>query len=222
MKTALIVGATGAVGRHCLSLLLEDSDYDQITVISRKPLSLKNQKLRSVKVDFEQLDSVEDEAFKVNDVYCCLGTTMSKAGSKEAFRRVDYEYPIKIAQLSKQQGASRYFLISAIGADANSKIFYNRTKGELESSLKDLNFESYIVFRPSLLIGEREGFRLSEFMAGLLLKLIGVFLLGPLSKYRSVRTETVAKAMIEFGKKGLSGTHVIESDQIRSVEKKTH
>ena len=138
MKTALLVGATGLVGGLVLEQLLADTYFEKVIVLTRKSLGKSNAKLKEVLVDFNKLDDYATE-IKADAVFCCLGTTIKVAGSKEAFKKVDFEYPFKIAQLAKQNGTSTYLLITALGASKNSMIFYNQVKGELEDEVSKLN-----------------------------------------------------------------------------------
>ena len=154
MKTALLVGATGLVGGLVLEQLLADTYFEKVIVLTRKSLGKSNAKLKEVLVDFNKLDDYATE-IKADAVFCCLGTTIKVAGSKEAFKKVDFEYPFKIAQLAKQNGTSTYLLITALGASTNSMIFYNKVKGELEEEVSKLNFDSFHILQPSLIIGER-------------------------------------------------------------------
>jgi uncharacterized protein YbjT (DUF2867 family) len=125
MKTALIAGATGLIGKQLLQLLLQDSYYEKVKAITRKPLDLQHPKLENVVLDFEKLSEAD---LKSDDVFCCLGTTIRIAKTKEAFRKVDYTYPLEIARATEKLGSTQYFLVSALGADKNSNIFYNKVK----------------------------------------------------------------------------------------------
>ena len=149
-KTALIIGATGLVGKFCLSYLLNENAYERVIAISRKPIGFTHPKLNNIVCDFDHLAKHQAE-IKADDIYCCLGTTIAVAGSREAFTKVDYTYPLQVAQMAKQNGATQFLLVSALGADKNSKIFYSKIKGELEEAIQKLNFNSTYIFQPSLL-----------------------------------------------------------------------
>ncbi|MBU2510469.1 NAD(P)H-binding protein [bacterium] len=213
MRSALIIGATGAVGHHCLDMLLKDEFYGSVTALSRRNLGLHHPKLKEIVLDFDDLKSAS-EVFGVDDVFCCLGTTMKKAGSKEAFRKVDFEYPLEAARLASKQGAKQFLMITALGANPNSAIFYNRIKGEVEAAVRMLEFEGKFFFRPSLLIGERPETRIGEVLASQLFKFLGFLFVGPLKQYKAIGTETVARAMVHIAKQMLIGEHVIESAKI--------
>jgi len=215
-KTALLLGASGLVGGHCLQLLLEDEAYAKVVVWVRKPLALRHPKLEQAVVDFARLESCAEPA-KVNDVFCCLGTTIKKAGSQAAFRQVDFVYPLEIAKIAAANGAEQFLIVTALGANPKSSIFYNRVKGETEAAITPLPFRAVHIFRPSLLLGERQEVRPGEKIAE---KMSGVFSFlfsGPLRKYRPIHAAVVAAAMVEIAKQNLVGVNIFESDRIQEV-----
>lgn len=142
MRTALLAGSTGLIGKQLLELLLEDSHYTVVKAISRKPLDIQHAKLQNIVADFNTLTEHHDQ-LKADDVFCCLGTTIKQAGSQAAFRKVDFEYPLELARLTKNQGAIQFLIITALGSDAKSGIFYNRVKGEVEQAIDAVGFDSY-------------------------------------------------------------------------------
>lgn len=150
----LLLGASGLVGSHCLELLLQNSEVDQLTVLVRKPLAQQSPRLLQIVTDFADLGSLAAH-FHTDVVLCCLGTTIAKAGSKAAFEAVDVALPLKAAALAKAAGASRFGVVSAMGANSHSLFFYNRCKGMLEEGLQMLGFAQLLVVRPSLLLGNR-------------------------------------------------------------------
>ncbi len=212
-NSALIAGATGLIGRHLLEKLLEDDHYQTLYVLTRKPLSHANPKIKELVVDFDTFS--EDDLPAVDDVYCCLGTTMKKAGSKNAFRKVDYHYPLKIAQIARQKGARQYLLVSSMGADKRSRFFYNQVKGEVEEAVAVVGFETLHIFQPSILLGERTEKRLGERIGQISMQVIAPLLLGRLRKYRPIRASMVAEAMQKAAEKNLTGPHLFESDKIK-------
>ncbi|MFH1851869.1 MAG: oxidoreductase [Candidatus Neomarinimicrobiota bacterium] len=212
-RKALIVGATGLVGGHCLHYLLQSPNYDRVTALVRRPLALENPKLLTVTIDFDQLEQWSGY-FAVNDIYCCLGTTIKQAGTRPEFRKVDYDYPVECGRLALRAGAQRYLLVSAMGANAGSRIFYNRVKGEVEQTVINLGFQSTLIFRPSLLLGDRTGFRLGEKLAGWVLRGTAPLLTGPLKKYRPIPAETVTRAMVGQSTEFTTGVRLIESGEI--------
>ena len=140
MKTALIAGASGLIGSQLLPLLLNGDRYERVNVLTRSALHLEHPKFKNLVVNFDQLSS-SGQLLEADDVFCCLGTTMKKAGSKEAFRKVDHTYPLELAKVSKQCGARQYLLVSALGANKNSSIFYNAVKGEVEEAIAAIGFQ---------------------------------------------------------------------------------
>jgi uncharacterized protein YbjT (DUF2867 family) len=215
-KSALLLGASGLVGGHCLQLLLQDAAYDKVVVWLRKPLALHHPKLEQQVIDFAHLQAQARWA-KVHEVFCCLGTTIKKAGSQAAFRQVDFTYPLEIAKIAAANGAEQFLAVTALGANSKSSIFYNRVKGEIEAALTPLPFRAVHIFRPSLLLGERQEIRLGEKIAKKVAKIFAFLFLGPLQKYRPIHARTVAAAMIEVAKKNLSGVNIFESNQIQEI-----
>jgi uncharacterized protein YbjT (DUF2867 family) len=216
MRNALIAGATGLVGKHLLSMLLNSKDYKKVYVLSRRPLGEEHPKLEEVIIDFDRLP--EQELPAADDVFCCLGTTMKKAGSKEAFRQVDFVYPYELARKAGENGAEQYLLVSAMGANRGSFFFYNRVKGEVEEGISKLSgYKSISIFRPSLLLGEREEKRLGEVIASKLMRFIKPLMIGPLRKYRGIHARTVANGMLKAAQQQQRGVQVYESEEIKPL-----
>jgi uncharacterized protein YbjT (DUF2867 family) len=193
-RRALLVGATGLVGRRCASHLARSHAYDEVICLVRRPIPAEGSHIHPRIVDFDALAATDIPA--IDDVYCALGTTIRKAGSKQAFRKVDVELPMKIATLAVERGASRMALVSSVGADATSSNFYLRSKGELERALAALPFTALHVLRPSFLLGEREEHRPAEAVASFVARSAAGLLRGGLSRYRAISGDDVAKAMI--------------------------
>ena len=215
-RKALLLGASGLIGSHCLDLLLQDEAYDEVITLVRKSLPQTHPKLTQHIVNFDYLQ--EHAAWlKAGDVFCCLGTTIKKAGSQEAFRKVDFSYAYEAAQLAIENGAEHFLLVSSLGADANSSVFYSRVKGELEIAISALPFTAVSLFQPSLLLGERAEFRFGERLAEPVAKALSFLLLGPLRKYRAIEARTVAAAMIKIAKSQSQGVKVYESDRIQEI-----
>jgi uncharacterized protein YbjT (DUF2867 family) len=212
-RTALLLGATGLVGGHCLRLLLEEPAYGRVHVLTRRGLGRAHPRLAEHVVDFDRLDGTA-AAVRADDVFCCLGTTIAKAGSRDAFRRVDHDYPLNTARLALARGARRFLLVSALGADPRSRVFYNRVKGETERDVSALGFDAVVLLRPSLLIGERAERRRGEEIGKRVMPFVGPLLVGPLRKYRGIEGETVARAMVRLALGDAAGVRIVESDEI--------
>ena len=215
-RTAVVLGATGLVGGHCLRLLLEERAYSRVHVLTRRPLHRSHPRLVEHVVDFDRLED-HAEALRAQDVFCCLGTTIARAGSQEAFRRVDHDYPLAAAKLARKLGARHFMVVTAMGADAGSRIFYNRVKGETEDELRALGYPGLVILRPSLLMGTREEPRRAEEWGKRLSAVIGPLFIGPLAKYRPIEAEVVARAMIRAAERDPRGVRVLESDEIARV-----
>lgn len=203
-RTALIAGATGLIGAACLNELLRNPLYNKVISISRRTTGIQHEKLEEVVIDFAQLSTAK--MGPVDDLYCCLGSTIKKAGSQEKFKEIDYSFPLELARLSIQHGSQRMMLVSAVGANAQSRVFYNRVKGELERDLQMLPIPELHIFQPSLLLGDRSEFRLGERMGEWVMKVFQPFFKGAYAKYHAVEGETVARAMVGaalFSKKGV-------------------
>lgn len=209
MKRVLLAGASGMVGREVLRQALADPRVGEIVAPARRPLAA-DAKLRNPLVDFDALPA--DAAWwKVDAVICALGTTIRDAGSQAAFRKVDHDYPLAVARQALAHGAATFVLTSASGANADSRIFYSRTKGELERDLRALGYRSLCLVRPGLLGGERERRRPLEH-AGM--KLLGA--IGPLlpRRYRVVPAERVAATLLRMVLEAEPGVRVVESEEI--------
>jgi len=215
-KSALIAGASGLCGSHCLQLLLNDPDYDRVTSIVRRPSGVKHTKLTEVVVDFNDLNA-QAPLFKVDHVYCCLGTTINAAGSKQAFRQVDQVYPVIMAELSVLMDVRSFSIITALGANSGSMIFYNKVKGEVEDRLCELSIPSVSILQPSMLLGDRTEQRPGESLGKAAMKLTSVFFQGPLKKYKAIEGAQVAKAMVSLTKNERKGCHTYLSGELQDM-----
>ncbi|MDM5246241.1 MULTISPECIES: oxidoreductase [unclassified Lysinibacillus] len=200
MRAAIVVGATGLTGTSLVKQLCENDEYISVTVIARRELAFTDPKLE---VKIRNFDTLEEKDIEfAHELYCCLGTTIKKAGSREEFEKVDFEYPLTIASLAKKRGIPHMLVITAMGANENSPFYYNRVKGKLEHDLTELGLQRLSIIRPSLLVGEREEFRLGEKAGEKVLKLAKPLLVGPLKRSRSIEASQVAKAMIVIALNG--------------------
>lgn len=216
-RSALIAGASGLVGRQLLTILLDSGYYQKIYVLTRRSLGLQHPKATELIIDFDELNKMQFP--EVEDVFCCLGTTMKKAGSKEAFRKVDYTYPMELAKVAAVSGASQYLLVSALGARKNSFFFYNRIKGEVEEDISKISqFKKVVIFRPSLLLGEREEERAGEGIAKVLMRWVQPFMRGPFRKYRPIHARTVANGIYKAARQTeVRGVRIYESEDIKPM-----
>jgi uncharacterized protein YbjT (DUF2867 family) len=215
-KTAVIVGATGSIGRELVPLVTSSPHYENLVVFHYRPTPLAGRpKIEERIVDFAKLASVS--ALGAATVFCCIGTTQKKAGSTEAFQKVDRDIPVALAKWAAAGGIATFVTISSIGADAHSKSVYLRTKGEMEEGVARAGVPLTYILRPCLLDGKREEFRLAEEVGNRALRLINPLMIGPLRRYRSVRTQTVAAAMLACGERGEPGVHIIESEVIQDL-----
>lgn len=210
MKTALIAGSTGLIGKALVQALLDSGRYGLIKALTRTPLGIEHPKLQPITVDFSKLDEYRD-ALEADDVFCCLGTTMAKAKTKENFRRVDYDYVVSLAGITASKGAKQFLLVSALGADKESSIFYNRVKGEAEEAVRDLPFRAIHILRPSLLLGPRDESRPGEDAAKVMYRVFGWLI--P-KKYKAIDSQTVAHAMLRLASREEEGVFVHESREI--------
>ena len=212
-RTAVLLGASGLVGGFCLRALVDDPVYDHVTALNRRAPTLPaHRKLAQKVANFEALLPADFQG--ADDIFCALGTTIRKAGSQEAFRRVDIQYPLMAAKAAKQAGATQFVLVSSVGADPASKNFYLRTKGEVERELASVGFGALHIVRPSLLLGKREEFRMAERIMMTVGPAFNLAMIGGLRRYRAISAAVVGKAMVAAARQGKTGTFVYEFDEI--------
>jgi uncharacterized protein YbjT (DUF2867 family) len=215
-RVALVLGASGLIGKSCLRLLLADGAYREVRVFARRALTEEHPNLRVTTGEFSRL-AEHGSLFDADDVFCCLGSTIRKAGSREAFREVDFGYPLEAARLTGQHGGRSFLIVTALGADRTSAVFYTRVKGEVEEAISKAGVPAVHIFRPSMLLGDREESRPGEALGGGVMRLLAPFMVGKLKKYRPVQAETVARAMIWVAKQGATGFKIYESDTIQEL-----
>jgi len=213
-RTALLLGATGLTGNLLLNLLLQSPNYQKVTIYVRKSINLTHPKLIEQIIDFETIDT----SVNAEDIFCCLGTTIKIAKTKEAFEKVDLHYPIKIAQLQKNAGSKQFLVVSAMGANVNSSIFYSKTKGLMETGLQKIGFDSLHILRPSFIDGERKEKRLGEKIGLILFSIVEPLLVGPLRNYTSVKASAIAACMLQKAIENNTGTFTILSGDIKKWE----
>ena len=212
-KTALLAGATGLVGSALLPLLLASDRYAKVIVVGRRAVATQHPKLVQVVTDLDQLER-ERLRLIADDVYCCLGTTIRQAGSQEAFYKVDFLYVVQLAALTAANFAAQFLVVSSLGADLDSRFYYSRVKGEMESAVRQTPFRAIHIFRPSLLLGERAAPRLSERLGAVVLGLVRPLLRGGWRKYRPVAARTVAQAMLRAAEDDGGGVRIHSSETL--------
>lgn len=208
-RSALLLGATGLTGGLLLDLLLASPEYAKVIIYVRKPTGLNHPKLIEQIANYETIDSTVE----ADDVFCCLGTTIKIAKTKEAFEKVDLHYPLKIASLQHKAGSKQFLVMSAMGASASSSIFYSRTKGLMEEGLTKIGLESLYIFRPSFIVGDRKEERIGEKIGIVIFKILSPLMIGPLKIYRPVKSADIALNMIKYALKNEKGKQVILNNQ---------
>ncbi len=214
-RTALVFGATGLVGGYLLEELVNIDVYQKITVFSRREPLVKNEKIKVILNNLENLEEIS-ELITGHDLFCCLGTTIKKAGSQEAFKKVDLLLPSKLAEIGSRNHVHNFVVISSIGAKENTRNFYLQVKGLMEQEVMKYSFEHIVIVRPSLLLGDRQEYRFGESAGKTIMPLINLFLNGRLRKYRPIHGRNVAKAMISlalFPRKQI----IYESDELNDL-----
>lgn len=219
-KTAIVLGATGLIGNELVHLLLADRAFEKVKIFVRKSVLLAHPKLEQHIINF---DAIENYSTVITgDVcYCCIGTTINTAGSKEAFTKVDYTYPTTFAAIAKKNGVANFLLVSSIGANKKASNFYLKVKGDTEYALEQLDFIHLALFRPSMLLGKRSEFRLGETIGKIIMKLFSFVFIGSLKVYKPIEASTVARAMIILSKKIFTNDapkhQIVLSDKIQEL-----
>lgn len=216
MKRVVIAGATGLVGNELLTLLLEDQNIAEVVALIRRPLAFTHTKLIQIQTDFDDLETFRRHIYG-HCFYCCIGTTKRKTPNREDYYRIDHDYPVSLAKIASENNMEQFHFISALGANKNSNIFYNRIKGEVESDIEKLKFESVFIYQPSLIVGTRTERRLLEKVAIRMLTAIEPLLIGDLKKYRSIKANTIAQAMIKQTFKKNEGVIIYSSEEIKNL-----
>ncbi len=193
-KIAIILGATGLTGSHLLNFLLNSNDYEKVKIFTRRTTGKTHSKLEEIICDVLKLEE-QTEKFTADEVFVCTGTTRAKTPDKKLYHAIDYGIPTISAKLAEQNNIKSFSVISAIGADANSIFFYNRTKGEMEQDILKCNIPNILVYRPSIIYGNRKNKRLAEKIGALLFKGLQFLMIGKLKKYRAISGKDLAKAL---------------------------
>jgi len=216
MKTALIIGSTGLIGTDLLHLLLNSPVYGNVVLFTRKDTGVTHPKLSQHIINFDQPESYS-HLVKGEDFFCTIGTTIKKAGNREAFSKVDLDYPTTFARLAAANNIKRFLFISSIGADPDSSNFYLKTKGKLESVIRNIGIPMVASFRPSVLVGNRPEFRAAEKFGAFVMGLFSFLLIGNLKKYRPIKANVVAKALLSIAQQEYIGFKTYESDTIQQI-----
>lgn len=211
--TATLVGATGLIGSYLLEELLNDPYFDTVRILIRRPIAITHPKLEKKIVDFNDNDSLLVALSNIDVLFCAIGSTMKKVkGDKEAYRKIDFDIPVKLARFCKMTGCEKFVLVSSAGANSKSSNFYQRLKGETEEAVKSVGLQTIHIMRPSLLLGERKEFRLGENIGKALMTSLS-FLIP--EKYKAIQGKDVAKVMVALAKENNEGVFIHENSEIR-------
>lgn len=216
-KKAIIAGASGLIGSHLLQQLLDGDAYDRVLVLTRRPLPVQYPKLEQLVIDFDQLDKYADQ-FTGDAVFSCLGTTVGQTPDKILYRKIDHDYPIRLAQLALKNGVRQFHWVSSVGADVASSNAYLKLKGETEDDLKKAGIPSLHIYRPSMLTGRKEKLRFSESAINAIMKLVDPLLMGSLTKYHSIPGSIVAKAMISQSIDNQTGIFTYQYNELKKYK----
>lgn len=211
-KTAIILGASGLTGNLLLQKLLEDNRYESVKVFGRRSLNMNHPKISEFTGNLLELESFQKD-FTADEVYCCIGTTAKQTPDRSEYHKIDFGIPVTAAKLCKTNNIPAFLVISSLGANPKSKIFYSRTKGEMEQAVLGEKVPNTYILRPSFIGGRRKTPRFGEGVGIVFAKLIKPFMVGGLKKYRLIEAETIAKAMIYMANK-TPDIQIIESDRL--------
>ncbi|HVK98074.1 MAG TPA: NAD(P)H-binding protein [Flavisolibacter sp.] len=217
-RTATIIGSTGLIGKHLLELLKSDEYFQTIRLLVRRPVEIKDPKVEAKLVNFQDAESFKLAINGSDVVFCAIGTTNKKVrGDKAAYRNVDYDIPLRAATFCKETGCEKLLLVSSVGANSKSKNFYLRLKGEVEEAISSIQLKSFLVFRPSMLLGQRDESRPVEKVGQVLMKNLSFLITGKYSKYKAIHAKDVAKAMITAAKRNEQGMKIFEYTAIQKL-----
>ena len=215
MKTALIFGSSGLIGNELLNIILQNNNYNKVKIFVRSVPNNNDTKLEIIQTDFTNLEKHKDSILG-DDCFFCIGTTHKETPDKNEYRRIEHDIPVKVAQIAKSNSVNSFVYISSIGANSNSSGSYLKNKGQVEEELKKMNFLKLAVIRPSILLGNWNPFRLGERIGIFVMKALSVFFLGSLKKYKPIKAENVAKAMMSIAESNYQKT-TFESDRLEEI-----
>lgn len=218
IKTAVVAGSTGLVGEHLVKCLAQSTEYEAVTAVVRKGSSKIYEGAFTVEVDYDRLSDYSEE-LKADVVFCCLGTTLRKAGSRSGFYTVDYTFSLELAKIAAKNKSTQFNIITASGANSKSLIYYSRVKGEIEKAIVKLGIPNINIFRPSLLLGARTEKRKGEIIGARIAKLLNPLMVGRLKKFRAIQAAEVANAMLNVSLMEQDGVRIFESDAIHILGK---
>tara|TARA_Y100001960_G_scaffold30571_1_gene26651 strand:- start:395 stop:1048 length:654 start_codon:yes stop_codon:yes gene_type:complete len=215
MKTSLIFGSSGLIGNEILNIILKNTNYNKVKIFVRSVPEKKDSKLEIIQTDFKNLEKHKDSIVG-DDCFFCIGTTHKDTPDKNEYRRIEYDIPVKVAQIAKSNSVNSFVYISSMGANSNSSGSYLKNKGQVEEELKKMNFPKLALIRPSILLGNRKKFRLGERIGIFVMKALSIFFLGSLKKYKPIQVEHVAKAMVEIAEKDFEKETFL-SDELEKI-----
>ncbi|SFS39164.1 NAD(P)H-binding protein [Lutibacter maritimus] len=218
-KTAIILGATGLTGSILLKKLMNDQRYETIKLFSRKKIEGLPKKVTQYIGDVLTLQNFKEE-FKADEVFCCIGTTAKKTPNKETYKKIDFGIPATAAKLSKENNINTFLVISALGANEKSAVFYNKTKGQMQQEVLKQNIANTFILQPSIIDGNRNETRIGEKIGLIIFKLIQPLFIGPLKKYKVIKAEEIAQAMLNLANTKTINKNFITSNYIKEISKK--
>ncbi len=216
MKKAIVYGASGLVGSYILEALLEDNNYEQVVIVVRKDLGISHPKLKVVTGDFHTFaDSVK--GIEADEVYIALGTTQKKTPDKKEYYQIDHDYPVLAAKTAKENGAKTVSLVSSIGANSGSGVFYTRTKGEAERDILALGFDHTYIFRPSMILGDRKEKRPLEVVMKGIWGVINPLFIGKMNKYKGMKAQNIARAMVNRASQPAGKVEILHWKEMKAL-----
>jgi uncharacterized protein YbjT (DUF2867 family) len=214
-KTAIILGATGLTGSFLLEKLIRDTSFEKIKLFSRNPVHKTSSKIEEHLIDLFKLETYK-ELFTGDVLFCCIGTTASKTKDKEVYKAIDYGIPVSAAKLAIKNNIKTFIVVSSMGANVSSSLFYNKTKGEMERDVLKQNIKNTYILRPSLIGGNRNELRVGERIAKGVMSLLDPFFLGPLKKYKIISPENIVSCMQKLAESNVYQS-IFSSDEIVKI-----